>query len=260
LTNSSGFQVADVLNFPNYIYGLYYFSPYLFVGTSSRTFEIYTFDNANWSLVTTFTQGDYIRDIFFFENFLYLATTNNLEVFNFTDPLNHQRIITFHGSVIPYEGYDKIYVEDDIAYLIAEHNDDLHILNVQDKTHPYFEGIFSCNDTLINLFVKDNVIYLTGRYVNLAIVQLDRFISLLNFVIYTPIAGMVAIVGIPLIVVAVIRARRRKTTYTRTPITDIIPSEEIHDPRLDTASPEDYDDPDVYALAKRLVEAAEEDL
>jgi hypothetical protein len=157
-------------------------------------------------------------------------------------------------------------VQSDYAYLISEFNQELQILNVEDMKHPIIEGGFTCNESLVDLFVKDDVLYLTSATVNLEIFQLDRFISILNYIIYTPIAGMIAIIGVPIIIVASVRAKRRREAIKNMSTTHMPPREEIQAPTgesendtIVSVSPEDYGDPKVLALAKKLIDAVEKD-
>lgn len=268
LSNSSGFQVSELLPVEAYIYDIAYNPPYLYLLLDSRSFSIYHKNESEteWNLLTNTDIDIYTWGFSVSENFVFFAGTNNLRIFDISNPLAPTETAVFYGFNNTYDGYDVVVVESDIAYLIGENNRDLHILNVQDKEHPYIEGTFSCNETLIDLFVKDDVVYLTGSLVNLEIIQLDRFISLLNYVIYTPIAGIAALIGVPIIIVVSVRARRRREAIKNMPTTQMLPREEIQDPKQDhenetslRVSPDDFDDPKLLALAKKIVEAAEKD-
>ena len=266
LANSSNYKVTELLPFNSFIYHVFYESPYLYVATSSREFEIYSHNETGWEFLSEFILDDGVRDLFIYENFAYIATYNDLIIYNFTNPLAPTETAIFHGSNSTYEGYDKVFVESDVAYLISENNDDIHFVNIQDKEHPYMEGLFRCNESLSDLFVLDHVVYLTSNYVNLEIIQLDRFISILNYIIYSPLAGIAAIIGIPIIIVVFVRAKRRRVFNDSISTTQMLPREELQDPSQNlengstlSISLDDYDDPKLYALAKKIVETAEKD-
>lgn len=266
LSNSSGFQVTELLPVDGSIGDIAYDSPYLYLMGNNQNFSIYHHYENEWVLLTNTGIDHNLREFFVYENFVYFAGYDDLIIYNITNPLAPTETTVFNGYEYSWMGYDAVVVESDIAYLIGENNRDLQILNVQDKEHPFIEGSFSCNETLVDLFVKDDVVYLTGSLVNLEIIQLDRFISLLNYIIYAPIAAMAAIIGVPIIFVVITRVRRRRKVIDTTPTTQLLPREEIQDPTQDLAndsgisiSPEDYDDPKLLALAKKIVEAVEED-
>ncbi|NPE10065.1 MAG: hypothetical protein GNW80_17425, partial [Asgard group archaeon] len=263
LTNTSAFQITSLLPLDSYISKISYASPYLYLMPNSRDCYIYYNNGTEWEVLTEFSIDDSVQDLFIYENFAYFATSYDLVIYNITNPLFPTETAIFHGSNYSYEGYDGVFVESDVAYLISEYEGDVHFVNILDKEYPYLEGIFKCNDSLTDLFVKDQVLYLTGAYVNLEIIQLD---SLLNYIIYAPIAGIAVIIGIPILILVFARARRRRDTINNIPTTQMLPREEIQDPTQAPdndsgiiVSPEDFDDSKLLVLAKKLVEAAEED-
>jgi hypothetical protein len=264
LSNSSGFQVNQLIPFnTSSIYTFFFDSNYLYVISSGIKFQTYSFNDTHWNLLAEFVLPFSIQDFVVHENIAYIATNYDLLIYNLSDPFAPFVAAVFHGSESSYEGYDKVFVEGEFAYLIAEYNNDLHIVNIQDIENPYMEGTFNCNDTLTNLFVVDTFVYLTSTYVNLEIIQLERFVSLLNFVIFTPLIGIAVIIGVPIIVLVAVRIKRSRTAFNTTSITDLLPQEEITNSkpenRIPSISPEDFDDPELYALVKKIVETAEED-
>ena len=266
ITNSTGYQITDILPLSTSLRCIVYDSPYLYLVEGSRNFTIYHYDENQWELIASVELDSSIRDLFVHQNYAYFAMYDDLRIYNVTNPQNPVETVIFHGFENPYEGYDKVVVNSDTAYLIGESNNELQFLNVQDKNDPFIEGSFQCNDSLEDVFVKDNVVYLTGRYINIEIIQHDKFVSLLNYIIYTPIAVIGFAFAIPIIVLVFIRIRRRRTPRKTTPTTISLPREEISIPTQDhdntsgiSVSPEEYDDPKLLALAKKIVEAAEKD-
>ena len=265
LSNSSGFQLTELIPFSyNTVIRIFYEPPYLFLAISSYRPCLYLNNGTHWEQVYEINLPRPVYDIFIQGNITYFATSDELVLYNISNPLEPFIVSTFHGSDISYEGYDRVFVENDLAYLITAYNDNLHIVDVKDKEHIRMVGTFDCNDTLTDIFVVDNVVYLTSAFVNLEIIQLDRFVSLLNYIIYSPIVIMATIIGVPIIIVAVVRIRRRRTAIDTTPTTQLLPREEIQEPTQDTendsdlsVSPGDYDDPKVLALAKKIAEAVE---
>ncbi len=207
LTTKTNFDLVDVIE-PGYFEHFDYQNNYLHL-IDSTNLTIYSYKPQNSTLISQ-TAHNLSAPIYNFHvtnNYTFVSTEFDTHVFNITNPITPIEIFRFTG-ITPYTqyGFSDVVISDDIIYALDRGNC-LYFINFEDRTSPYLEGIFSCDELLTSFDVSENKVYLSAIEVNLEIVQLDRFIKPRLIIIIASIVSVVVISGIAVMVLVL---RRRK--------------------------------------------------
>lgn len=253
LSNESSYQLKEFIYFEDYLTSVTFDGYYLYVASYDGICYVMSYDGDDYSFLSTIPIMDDIYDLHLYGDYLFIATTTNFGILDISDPSSPNARSVFHGMANEWDGYRKVVVESDIAYLIGENYNEIQFVNVEDIDEPELEGAFRCNETILDLIVDNKFVYVSSDDVNLEVLKLDRFINSLVKIV-TPIVATIIIIGVPIIMVVYHSKRKPETIEelaVEEPIVQKFPDPEEIDIDVE---PEDFDDPKLYEYAQEIFE------
>jgi hypothetical protein len=252
LFNPEEYRISGSFTLSTYAHDLTYDGYYLSVAGIFGDFYLFYYSNSiSWDYITSVNTFYSIHDLYIYDEYLFMAESNNLTVFNISNPQNPTYVLSFHSMAAPWEGYSKVVVDSDIAYLVSEDGHELHFVNFEDFDRPHLEGVFQCNETILDITIDHDYVYMSCDVVNLEVLRLDRLIVPAAR-IAGPIIAAVVVIGVPIIMVVYYTKRKpeRKTEPVEEEPTEVkFPDPEEIDIDID---PEDFEDIELFEYAQEI--------
>ncbi|NHJ83953.1 MAG: hypothetical protein FK734_00740 [Asgard group archaeon] len=255
LTNKTNFLVQDIYILPYYFRDMLVVDNYLYC---TGYFSLMIFDlTPENNLLSAAMISDYSYDIAFENNSLFIATYNGIMCFNVTDKTSPELIF----ATISIVGEDptnlnRLFIHDDFLCISSAYVNRLYIINIASITNPYLEATYEPNNTrIIDVYFKDDLIFLACGLTDLSIIQLDRLITTppIPLIIGSVSGSVVLIIAVPVIVLSAKKFKNRPKSIIEEP--EIKPKIPRSVDEIETEveiSPEDFDNQEMFEFAQEI--------